>query len=149
MGLDMYLYAKRYLMAYPEGNADSQIASEIADIVPVPKGFPVKEVKIEAGYWRKANAIHKWFVDNIQKGKDDCGNYYVTRERLIELRGICQRVLDFKHLAEGQLPTQSGFFFGATEYDEGYYDDLIYTVEMINQALTLTDDWDFEYHSSW
>ena len=24
--------------------------------------------------WRKANAIHKWFVDNVQDGVDDCGD---------------------------------------------------------------------------
>lgn len=149
MGLDMYLYAKRYLMRYPAGNPDTQIANEIAEIAAVPKGFDVKEIKVEAGYWRKANAIHKWFVDTVQQGKDDCGNYYVSRERLTELRNTCKRVLDFKHLAEGQLPTQGGFFFGTTEYDEEYYNDLAYTVEAIDHALTLTNDWDFEYHSSW
>ena len=149
MGLDMYLYAKRYLCRYPEGNPDVQIAEEIADIAAVPKGFEVKEVKVEAGYWRKANAIHKWFVDKIQDGNDDCGYYYVHRERLVELRNTCQRILDFKHLAEGQLPTQPGFFFGSTEYDEEYYNDLAYTVQALDKAMTLTAEWDFEYHSSW
>lgn len=26
----------------------------------------------EIGYWRKANHIHKWFVDCVQDGEDDC-----------------------------------------------------------------------------
>ena len=38
----------------------------------------------EVGYWRKANQIHKWFVDNVQDGVDDCGEYKVTKEQLIE-----------------------------------------------------------------
>ena len=31
------------------------------------------ETHEEVGYWRKANAIHGWFVRNVQNGKDDCG----------------------------------------------------------------------------
>jgi hypothetical protein len=23
------------------------------------------------GYWRKANAIHRWFVEHVQDGNDD------------------------------------------------------------------------------
>jgi len=61
MGLDMYLYAKRHLRDYvPE---DKKIKDEIADQLPDPfKG--VQEIKVEIAYWRKANAIHKWFVNN-------------------------------------------------------------------------------------
>ena len=41
-------------------------------------------------YWRKANAIHKWFVENVQEGVDDCGEYEVTVEQLTELRDLCK-----------------------------------------------------------
>lgn len=54
-------------------------------------------------------------------------------------------------VAEELLPTQSGFFFGGTDYDEWYVRDLQYTVKMINEVLATTD---FEtqmlyYCSSW
>ena len=29
-------------------------------------------VRTEAGYWRKANQIHGWFVNKCQDGVDDC-----------------------------------------------------------------------------
>ena len=32
--------------------------------------------------WRKANAIHKWFVDHVQDGEDDCGRYPVSVDKL-------------------------------------------------------------------
>lgn len=156
MGLDMYLNGKRYLSKY-FNEGDEKTATEIKNMFPElqeRKGrwgneSPVKEVSIEAGYWRKANAIHAWFVKNCQDGTDDCGNYRVAREQLKELRDICQRVIDFKHMANELLPTQNGFFFGATEYDEYYYRDLEQTVQIIDDALGLPESWEFEYHSSW
>lgn len=39
-------------------------------------------IMTEIAYWRKANHIHKWFVDNVQYGVDDCGTYEVTEADL-------------------------------------------------------------------
>ena len=89
----------------------------------------------ELGYWRKANAIHKWFVDNVQGGVDDCGDYKVTKEQLIELRNTCNDVLNEPNLAEHLLPTQSGFFFGGTGYGDDYIWDLENTVHIIDEIL--------------
>jgi hypothetical protein len=105
----------------------------------------------EVGYWRKANAIHRWFVDNVQNGVDDCGEYKVTAEQLIQLRDECNQVLNDSSLAESLLPTQPGFFFGGTEYNDGYVYDLENTVEIINDILEnkqyCLDD--LYYSSSW
>ena len=89
----------------------------------------------EVGYWRKANAIHKWFVDNVQNGVDDCGDYKVTKEQLIELYNVCDDVLNDNNLAEHLLPTQSGFFFGMTEYNDRYFYDVEFTKELIDEIL--------------
>jgi len=63
---------------------------------------------------------------------------------------LCKRVIENKDLAAIHLPTESGFFFGSTEYDDWYYQDLTETIEIIDKALTLDQSqWDFEYHSSW
>jgi len=146
----MYLHAKRHLWSWQEESGDKAIADEVKNIANIPDDFKVTEIKIEVGYWRKANQIHRWFVQNVQDGKDDCGDYYVSRQDLIDLKELCTNVIADKSLAPTELPTESGFFFGATEYDEWYYQDLTQTIEIIDKALTLDKhQWDFEYHSSW
>ena len=103
--------------------------------------------------WRKANAIHKWFVDNVQNGVDDCGYYKVTKEHLIQLHNMCNNVLADPNLAEQLLPTQSGFFFGGTEYGNGYYYDLRETKNTIDYILEyksyVFEDDGLYYYSSW
>lgn len=155
MGLDMYLKGKRYLSSY-FNEGDNEKAAKIAELFPELAnregrfdGSVVKEVMIEAGYWRKANAIHQWFVQNCQEGEDDCGSYYVGREQLAELRDLCRKILADRSQAAELLPPQSGFFFGSTDIDDWYFKDLEQTVRIIDDALELPDGWEFEYQSSW
>jgi len=147
MGLDMYLNAERYLWGHEEG--DKQISENIGQLIGLPTDGKVKTITVEAGYWRKSNQIHNWFVANVQEGKDECQDSYVSREQLKELREVCQKVLDNNELAEQLLPTASGFFFGGTEYDQWYFDDIEETIKIIDNALLMPDQWDFNYRSSW
>ena len=55
----------------------------------------------ELAYWRKANQIHYWFVKNIQDGKDDCGFYPVTKEKLQKLLDLCIQVKNSSELIKG------------------------------------------------
>lgn len=119
------------------------------------KLVPFRSIWEEVGYWRKANHIHKWFVDCVQNGEDDCEKYEVTKSNLLDLKAVCEEVLSLKGKDEGRieeiLPTTSGFFFGGTEYDEYYFSDVEATIEIINKVLETTD---FEkelvvYQSSW
>ena len=71
------------------------------------------EVRKEVLYWRKANAIHRWFVVKCQFGVDNCATYYVSRVKLEELREVCKSIVEGRADAEETLPTQSGFFFVA------------------------------------
>lgn len=113
----------------------------------------VTSIKEEIGSWRKANAIHSWFVKNVQNGQDDCGSYYVSRERLKNLMDACQSVLNNPSLKEETLPTSSGFFFGGTEYDDWYFDNLKKTVDICKECLLVGSDDElvdsFYYQSSW
>lgn len=59
------------------------------------------------------------------------------------------RVVENPAVATELLPTESGFFFGGTEYDEYYIGDLKNTVDQIDAALAAFDGWDFQYGSSW
>lgn len=149
MGLDMYLTAHRYLSQH---DADTK---EIADKVTEADGIPsdrfhAKRIQYEAMYWRKANAIHGWFVRNVQNNEDDCREYDVSRDDLVMLVGVCNHVIQNHDLAEELLPVTEGFFFGSYEYDDWYYDDIAKTIEGINEVLkTFDNSYWFTYQSSW
>jgi hypothetical protein len=156
MGLDMYLNASRFLWDLGD-DPDVKLAVDIGAMFPELKGKRAREVSTELFYWRKANAIHKWFVDTVQEGRDDCGYYPVELEQLATLRDLCRLVLGNPDSASRLLPTQGGFFFGGTDYDEYYFQDLERTVQFLDEFLPeYTDDasspwrrWQIEYHSSW
>lgn len=48
----------------------------------------------EVMYWRKANHIHRWFVENVQDGVDNCEYYEVSKEKIKELLDTCQKVVN-------------------------------------------------------
>lgn len=156
MGLDMYLTGRRYLSKH-FNPGDEAVKNSIKDQFPELANMrgrwdddsPVKEVSIDVGYWRKANAIHDWFVRECQGGVDECQQTYVGREKLLQLKAVCEAVLTNRRDAPKLLPTASGFFFGSTDYDDWYFSDLEDTVKIIDDALSLPDHWEFEYRSSW
>ena len=88
MGLDMYLYKRIYVWS------DGEVKLQITGIKSKVNPERVRYVVEEAGYWRKANAIHRWFVDNVQDGDDNCGTYYVSIDNLKELLATVDEVLD-------------------------------------------------------
>lgn len=153
MGLDMYLYGRRYLSGYTHCKPEQQEAfaklTELAG-VPVCDASPHAYVEVAVCYWRKANAVHKWFVDNTQGGEDECGYSDVSREELKTLRDLCAGILaEHTEEAAKRLPPSPGFFFGSDEIDERYWRDLADTVEQIDKALAMHSDIDFVYHASW
>jgi hypothetical protein len=106
MGLDMYLYENVYMSNWPHSKeadeaqyTDALSVLALAGIKPDPQvgGYGV-EVKTPVVYWRKANAIHLWFVAHCQNAVDDCGNYDVEDEQLTELVELCRKVLDASKL---------------------------------------------------
>jgi hypothetical protein len=157
MGLDMYLFKKHYTKNWshmpPENHYQVEVRQGGSTLTRI-RPERVSSVTEDVGYWRKANHIHAWFVKNVQEGIDDCGTYYVSRATLEELRRDCLEALFSPDRAEEVLPTQSGFFFGGTEYDEYYMESLRETAELIKNLLD-EDGPDaeayshYEYHSSW
>lgn len=156
MGLDQYLHATLYTSkAEWRGEEINKLYSDIINLTNASK-FAIKSdyasasVEVMVAQWRKANAIHQWFVDNCQNGEDDCRKTYVSREDLQKLIALCKEVIEDKDKADDLLPTSAGFFFGSTDYDEYYFGDLVYTVETLEALLNETpDNWDFQYSSSW
>ena len=188
MGLDMYLNRKVYVGANWEHN---KINGEI-NLRKGEKQIPVNFDKVtyiteEVMYWRKANQIHKFFVDNVQDGNDDCKDYYVSTDDLCELLDICKQIKEKCPLVSGKvkvgerfengewvaiiedgkvmqnaefaaklLPCESGFFFGSTNYDQYYMQDIEKTIEVLTEILKQEEEYnkngfysDFEYSSSW
>jgi hypothetical protein len=64
----------------------------------------------QACYWRKFNALHNWFVANIQDGVDDCGSYEIQIENLNDCIATLKEVAKTKN--HKLLEPKSGFFFG-------------------------------------
>lgn len=128
----------------------------------------ISDIEEEVMYWRKANHIHAWFVDNVQGGFDDCRSYHIDWEKLSELLDVCQKAIKASKLVRGKiwagksydkdhpngidqwasgkviedpsvasqlLPTREGFFFGSTQYDEHYLDDVIETRDWAERML--------------
>lgn len=156
MGLDMWLYRHT---AMPYSGLGNEVTVEI--IIRI-NGKRIKhgispdntsQIVEKVGYWRKANAIHDWFVQNVQDGEDDCGYYDVSIKQLEELQQLCEEVIANPELAPDLLPTRAGFFYGSMQYDDWYFEGLKSTVEIIKEIMTHSADenlayW-YVYTSSW
>ena len=150
MGLDMYLNKRTYVQQWEHQKPEHKY-----EVVVTKGGEPtnikpnkVKYIIEEAGYWRKQNQIHRWFVENIQNGTDDCGEYYVSKADLETLLELCEKVKADNTLADELLPGASGFFFGGTEYDEWYFNGIDNTIEILKEALE-DENGEYLYSSSW
>lgn len=132
--------------------------------------------------WRKENHFHRWFVNEVQRGIDNCEDHdfdVATLRRFVDTVRAVHAVSSLKpgvvkngstytpetgwrdNLSDGQvladekiaqrlLPTQSGFFFGGTDYDQWYYRSLEEALEKLEPVLAEAQDGDvFHYWSSW
>jgi hypothetical protein len=153
MGLDMYLSARKFMAPeYFSPKEFEKVRMALGLEINKMADMPSIIVEVSAAYWRKSNQIHKWFVDNVQDGKDDCRDYPVNHATLKKLQELCVSIAKNKAMAETALPTQEGFFFGSLEYDEHYYSDIEYTINQIQNVLENykeEDNWSLSYHSSW
>jgi hypothetical protein len=179
MGLDMYLFkcgkvdgldAETYhKLYYKVMDIDAKIFNNNPENIPLdifqndPPLTPeiIKSIKYkdigyfslmeQVGYWRKTNHIHHWFVENVQEGVDNCNSFYVSKEKLINLLKNCQIVLENFLKAPEILPTREGLFFGSTEYDFYYLQDVKDTAELLTNVLKTTnfDSEGILYYADW
>lgn len=192
MGLDMYMKKRTYVKNWdyePKEKKNTftikQNGVKRPDIDPT----KISAIEEEIMYWRKANAIHSWFINNCADGVDDCKEVYIEIEQIQELVDLCKQVLSKCKLKDGMitngqkmtpngwedikepgkyvvnaeeahelLPTTEGFFFGSTDYDEWYIQDLKDTVKALEPYLEKDEDgkyrygnWEtsFYYRASW
>lgn len=187
MGLDMYLGKRNHVKNYGFEKEEERVVITIKGREKDTKNIKPERISCiieDVMYWRKANAIHKWFVDNCGDGEDNCQEIYVSRDDLKKLLSICETIIEKCPLVKGKvkngetfdaktkkfipimqegkvltnievakelLPTQEGFFFGGTDYDEYYMEDLKRTVEVLKPIVeNMEDDYgDYYYSASW
>ena len=163
MGLDMYLYERHYCpSSWAKNKRDTKktnFTTKVYDWNGNSKKVKFKDVEYiicRKGYWRKANQIHKFFIDKCADGVDDCRDVYVEDRFLKDLRDICTELLKLKgkkfvQKAQELLPTTDGFFFGGTEYNKWYRRDLRQTIKIINGLNLDSYDYnvDYIYRASW
>jgi hypothetical protein len=152
MGLDMYLTKETYVKNW-------DFVADKFEVIVNKNGEPmkgvdpskIKNIEEDAGYWRKFNALHNWFVQNLQEGVDDCGKYYVSKDKVQQILSILKEIDQDNSKAEELLPTTNGFFFGGADYDEWYFKDIKYSIDIFEQVLKNigTGSHDYYYQSSW
>ena len=169
MGLDMYLEIRKneYRSKYHKDKGSRlklEYPKDITEFIPNLTDLTIsRKTNYEVGYWRKANHIHNQFIQNCADRDecgdpiDDCRPIEITVDKLEELLETCKKVSADHSLASSLLPTQRGFFFGSTEYDEYYFKDIEDTIEIIEPVLKFAKHkleikdyaWEVYYQASW
>ena len=97
-----------------------------------------KEVRqrSEVAYFRKVNFIVEYF--NL----DNCVDHVCSVDELTTLVERCKKVLEAKseEVSKQELPTFDGFFCGATEYDDNYYQDVENVMNKVQNILDNKQD---------
>jgi hypothetical protein len=130
-------------------------------------------------YWRKANQIHGWFTSNGQELIEEV-SYRLTLDDLKNLLDTCKQVLDVLNKSKMKtvqvrsgwsggeemfvgvdvydceeeimelLPPTQGFFYGSSDINEYYKEEVEETIQFLEKEIPLcTDDDEFEYYASW
>ena len=86
---------------------------------------------------------------NLIDGKINNGYHFENGKEIPNV--IDGKCIEDPRMAQALLPTCSGFFFGGTDYDEYYIENIRDTIDICNKVLETTD---FEtqmvyYRSSW
>ena len=149
MGLDMYLEAQRHVAPYdPQTEPMRRAIGAAIGYVP-PKDKPgqdaslleVSGVMVRVGYWRKCDALHRWFVDSVQEGSDDGRPAYVQDDCLRDLQRLCERAIDDPAGAAEQFNVGDGAGLDREE--------LQYTLDILRHAIALQEQgWDITYRAS-
>lgn len=107
----------------------------------------------ELAYFRKVNCLVAFFEDNYDYDRESW-DMEITKDMCRHLLDNCASVLEDNDLARELMPTAPGFFFGSTDYDEYYFDDLESIIEAISENVLpefddLRDDEVITFCTSW
>lgn len=119
MGLDQYIKKSTF--------ADNKLKYQLGQLN-LPAGIKaerISNIQEEIAYFRKFNALHLHIVECEETDDDNCRDFYFN-PYIRTLKEICDEILIDKdpEKAHSLLHTGDGFFFGSTEYDEWYFEDV-------------------------
>ena len=155
MGLDMWLSinkgaVKRGEIGVPVFDRDIR---EFASFEELMDAYGKYQKKVHLAVWRKASGILNWFDHNLEsvknqkqlkdpvrEGVQNYVLYPVTKAEYEKLLEDCNKVWKSKDVPEDMKPVP-GFFFGSQLVDEGYWEDVEYTIETLTKKKE-TIDWD-------
>ena len=106
---------------YPDYDLDILKATTLT----IDKVIELKDKIIEGfcpfhiAYFRKVNCVYAYFMSKM---KDEM--CWVSKSDIEDIIDRCEKVLKNHRLAPKLLPTQGGFFFGSTKYDDWYFEDI-------------------------
>ena len=164
MGLDMYFYARKTTYKSfskwdePDSAGEANYPEDLKTFSDYIYDRNFKSVQTETsyqiGYFRKFNALHSYIVKTFANGIDDCQDIILYKEDVEQIKKVLDEVLNAHQQVEKAkelLPTQSGFFFGGTDYDEYYFEDVKVAADLMQSLL---DNFDFDkyqliYEASW
>lgn len=150
MGLDMYLYAEKNISEYDFVDVNGQLSKrdnleydkvlKATKMNTLPKSdYASVTIKAQVAYWRKANAIHNWFVRECANGVDNCQDIYVSREQLIELRDECVKAIADRDKATPDQDTTKSIQMG--DDPKAVIEQIIkeFQEQVLNEAKKATD----------
>lgn len=158
MGLDMFIYKVRKTDHSVKelsklDNNPKEDDPAIAEFLPLYTPFEsmpdYKSIFKQVAYWRKFNALHQWFVTHVQLGIDNCNLYELDQDVLRSCHDILEEAFYKKN--HYILPPTQGFFWGSTEIDDYYWNNVEEAIQTISHLIDDTD-WATErlfYQSSW
>lgn len=109
-------------------------------------------VTVVVGRWHNAGMINDWFVNAVMGGMDDNGTYLVSEEVLEDLKKDCEKVLQAlsngdQSVAEDLIPNVG--WWSEEGYGEDYIAEIEHTLSVVTECLAFSNEWDFEYSSSY
>ena len=93
-----------------------------------------KRKEEEIGYFRKVNFLVKYF-ENLGFDVENQTPFKVDKYDVKDLLNRCNQVLKNHDKASELLPTMELFFFGNTEYNEDYFNDVKEVRDYIKNIL--------------
>lgn len=126
-------------------NYDFKIYPYTKEILDLPQLKERLDKEIEGAYeqydayFRKVNFLFYYFDRTLGKMYDQC-YAFVDLDDVDDLIDRCERVLKDHRLAHSLLPTQDGFFFGSTDYDDWYFSDVKDCLKQMKKYRKLLKD---------
>ena len=125
MGLDSTIYARKCLYNTDRDALRELLLTLLPSSMRLDNMYYGSDICIPVCSWRKYDFLHRWFVNNVQGGEDDCRRYQVSHYELLSLYNECQRLVNQRN-SQAAMASDLSLDCGgdAGLYDDEYWDTL-------------------------